>query len=238
MAIGTPTALFSTPGSSTTNNTTCTLVTNASAPSGSLVVAIATVRVASAATATFSDGSLTWTDFDANNGAATGGVSIGWALAPSGLASGTTITVTWGGNATRKGLTAYYVTGLDTSTPNDGAVSTANSGTSGNASVTGGTSTQNDEIFFFASKHNAAAGTVTGTPSAGYTELDDFIVGASTFLQQYSSYKIASATEAPAPSVTFSDTTTNWQAGVVGFKMAAAVGGATLITRTLLGVGV
>lgn len=237
MAIGTPTALFASPGTSTTNNTTCTLVTNASAPAGSLIVAIATVRVASAATATFSDGSLTWSDFDANNGAATGGVSIGWALAPSGLASSTTLTVTWGGSATRKGLTAYYVTGLDTSTPNDSAVNTANSGTSGNASVTGGTSTQADEIFFFASKHNAATSGVTGTPSAGYTELDDFIVGASTFLQQYASYKIASATEAPAPSVTYSDTTTNWQAGVVGFKMAAAVGGVTVKQLAALGVG-
>ena len=225
IAIGTPTALFSTPGSSTTNNTTCTLTTNASAPSGSLIVAIATGRVASALTATFSDGTLTWNTFDANNAAATGGASIGYALAPSGLASGATITVTWSASATRKGLTAYYVTGLDTSTPHDttSGVDKANSGATGNASATSTANTaQNDEIIFFFAKHNAATGSVTGSPSTGYTELDDFIVGASTFLQQYASYKIASAQETPSPSVTYTDTTTNWQAGVIAFKMAAA----------------
>lgn len=219
-AIGTPTARGS--GTSTTNNATVTATLTTGSPR--LVVAIAYSRSANTETCTFSGGSLTWTTALSAGIAANGGVHIGYAQDTPGTASGT-ITATLNLSSTRKALSLWEVTGLATTSPDDVPVHGTGSASTGNASATGAAATaQADEIIFFACKHNAATGTVTGTPSAGYTELDDFIVGTSTFLQAYASFKIASAVETPTPSVTYTDTTTNWQAVVVSFKGAAAAG--------------
>lgn len=223
MAIGTPTLLAS--GSSTTNNTTCTTSGSAgTAPSGCLIVVFSYHRNASALTATVADSaSLTWTNLDFQVGGA-GGCSLSYAQAPSGVSAGWTATTTWSASGTRKFTSAYYITGLASSSVEDTPFRpTGVSGSTGNSSITAAAaSAQADEIFICMTRHNAATGSVTGTADTNFTELDDTITGASTFLQSYSQYRIVSATSTPTVVSNFTDTTTNWATGLVAFKMAAA----------------
>lgn len=238
MPIGTPTLLDT--GESTTNNATCATAGSAgSAPSGCLIVCFNYCRVASALTETFSDSaSLTWTNRDFQIGGA-GGCSISYAQAPSGVSAGWVGTTTWSASSTRKYTTAYYVTGLDQS----GSVEdtpfrpTGVSGATGNSTITAAAaSAQADEIFFTIIRHNAANGTVTNTPASGWTQLDDHITGASTFLESVSEYRIPGAIETPTVASNFSDTTTNWAQGLVAFKMAAvtATPGHPILVPTLV----
>lgn len=226
MAIGTPTLLGS--GTSTTNNATCATTASAGAgTAGSLIVVLSYSRTTAQLTATVSDSSsLTWTNRDFAT-TAQGGCTLSYAEDPSGVAAGWVATTTWSASSTRKGTTAYVVTGLNQTLANveDMPFRPAGaSGTTGNSSITAAAaSAQNDEIFFNIVRHNAATGTVTGTPNSGWNELDDFIVGTTTFVQCYSQYRIASVTETPTVVATFTDTTTNWHAGLVAFKAAAAV---------------
>lgn len=192
---------------------------------------MAEARVASTITTTFSasGGGLSYTTcWDSSSASASNGTSaVGFALNPSGLSSGLTWTATFSASATRKNLSVYSVSGLASSTPEDTGLHTGTNnpkgGGSGNAVVTAdAATTQADEILFFCCKHSAATSGVTGTPSAGWTELEDLIVGASTFMQAYTAYRIISASETPSMTATFTDTTTNWLAGIAGFKGAAA----------------
>lgn len=227
MPIGTPTLLDT--GESTTNNTTCATAGSAgTAPAGCLIVTFNFSRVATAITETFSDSaSLTWTNLDFQVGGA-GGCSISYAQAPSGVSAGWVGTTTWSATSTRKYTTAYYVTGLASSSVEDVPFRpTGVSGATGNSTITAAAaSAQADEIWFTIIRHNAATGSVTNTPDTGWTELDDHITGTSTFLQSCSEYRIVSATGTPTVVSNFTDTTTNWAQGLVGFKMAAAAAGA------------
>lgn len=230
MAIGTP-ALVATATSTANSATVTTAASGSAVAAGSLLILLAEARVASTITTTFSasGGGLSYTTcFDASSASASNGTAaIGFALNPSGLSSGLTWTATFSASATRKNLSVYSVSGLATASPEDTGLHTVTNNpkgsNSGNAAVTADAATvQNDEILFFCCKHSAATSGVTGTPSGGWTELEDLIVGASTFMQAYTAYRIISASETPSITATFTDTTTNWLGGIAGFKGAAA----------------
>ncbi len=231
MAIGTPNDLFGgTPISSVTNNATVAGSTSVAGTAGSLIIAVATSRDGTPpTTCTFTDSvGLTWTTVVQTQVAGSGMVAIGWALDSSGIASGTTITATFDNSGTRKGLSAFSVTGLDTTTPVDSGVTANANASTGTPSVTAaGASAQADTLFVGVSRHNTSATTDSGTiGGTGWTEYADFTVGTSTILQHYVGYKIAAATETATFTFTPTVTSTNWQASIVGFK-AAASGGTT-----------
>lgn len=233
--IGTPAQVAV--GSSTSNNATVTTAASGGAvAAGSLIILLATARVASTITCTFSasGGGLSYTtELNGNASASNGVAAIGYALNPSGLSSGLTWTATFSASATRKRLTVYSVSGLAASSPADSTIHTGTNnpkGAGSGAVSIGGDATcaQADTIFFALVKHNTTAGTDSGTPGTGWTELDDIVIGSSTFMQHYSAYRIVSSAENPSWAPTLTVTSTNWNAGIAAFKMAAA-GGVTAI---------
>src|SRR5436190_10948868 len=141
MAIGTPVNLLATDPAGASDAVSSTTVVgtviNASS-AGSIIVAVATLRggTAGISSCTFTDSNaLTWTTISGNFVSTSGAVAIGWALDSTGISSGT-ITATFDVAGTRKGLSAHAVSGLDTSTPVDTAVTANASGTTGTPSVT------------------------------------------------------------------------------------------------------
>ena len=234
-AIGTPALVADSTGaaSETTNSTTCTTNNSAGAvAAGDLLVILATARVAATLTVssvTGSAGSLTYTtEIDCSSASASnGGAAIIYAPAPSGVASGANWTVTWSASATRKAVSVYSVSGLLSSGVADSPLWNAvtpgtnpASSTSNEVVTADAASAQADEIFFNVCKQSNSVSGVTGSPSAGWTELQDRIVGASTFMHHYAAYRIVSAVETPSITVTFTTTGTNWIGGIAGFKMA------------------
>jgi hypothetical protein len=246
-AIGTPALVADSTGnaSETTSSTTCTTGNSAGAiAAGDLVVILATARVAATltvASVTASAGGLTYTtEIDCGPvSASNGGAAVIYALNPSGVASGTNWTVTWSASATRKAVSVYSVRGLATTSPADSPLWNAvtpgtnpASSTSNEIVTADAASAQADEIFFNVCKQSNSVSGVTGSPSAGWTELQDRVVGASTFMHHYAAYRIVSAVETPTITVTFTTTGTNWIGGIAGFKMAAATAKGIPVNRS------
>jgi hypothetical protein len=173
MPIGTPTSL-GTPTSA--GSTTVNFTTSVTAPSDSLLIAIAFWGHSSDKTATMATTGLTWGTAGAPDHTNTHvfgytfRVGIFSAPAASGLASGATIALT--GSAPWDGalLAAYYVTGMDlTGTREDTSAGTGASGTAWN---TGSASTTNADDLVIGGSMIDGATSSTATGSA--TELNDW----------------------------------------------------------------
>lgn len=245
-AIGTPALVADSAGqaSETQNNATCTTGNSGGAvAAGDLLVILATARVSSTLTISSvsgSSGGLTYTtEIDCSSASANnGGAAIIYAQNPSGIASGTNWTVTWSASATRKAVSVYSVSGLATSNVADSPLWNAvtpgtnpATGTGNDTTTADAASAQANEIFFHVVKQSNSVSGVTGSSSAGWTELQDRIVGGSTFMHHYAAYRIVSASETPAITVTFTTTGTNWIGGIAGFKMAPPAAASSPIRR-------
>lgn len=183
---------------------TLAVVTNATVPSGAgayVLVIIMWWTAAQPAFTSVSGGGLTWTT-SANPVNGNMGMIIATAPAPSGLASGTSLTVTFAGNTVSNVLQVdcLYITGV-------GSVIGGSSGTAGSgATWTGGALSlnANDIIVGGGFEDGSAAGTAgtTATPDAGYTEASDWLSTLNT--EKYEVvYQVAGAGGSYTPGGTF-----------------------------------
>lgn len=215
MAIGTPTGL----GTNTaTAGTTVTLTTSATAPSGSLIILTygwGTAAGSPGTISTVSGGGLTWvTDVSqAFSGGADWGYAVISAQAPSGLASGTAITITISFSAFGHLVAGLYCTGLATSTPKD--ISDGQGQASATAwDTTATTTTVADTLVIGGS---VTDGTKTNTPSGGATELYDFQYATEAWAL-CTEYKILSATASTSLTGTWSGGAANCTSAFAAYK--------------------
>lgn len=216
--------------------TSLTVTTSATVPAGSRII-ILTGFYNTGVTASASGGSLTWV----NDGVTVGTADTGYhtallsADAPSGLASGTVLTVTYSGSAFARSISCFYLTGVATGA--SGYMDGATVGGSATAATTWATASL--------STTNATDALVAGgwqdlvltsdTPGASYTEIHDF-QDAGNGSTVTSEYRIVAATSSYTGSGTWlaSGTSTT----IMGaYKAASAGGGATVKKLAQLGVG-
>lgn len=212
--------------------TTIAVVTTATVAAGALIVASLGWWLASAATVTVAGGSLTWaTAVQGKNASGEQQAGIAYALAPSGLASGATITATYSAAVNGRQIGVSSFTGVDSGTPlgNTGAI---NAGNLVAAWATASVAISAGSVLVGVS-HLDPNGTSTIT--APSIEALDWTDGANTAATM--GYRIeasaASYTVAGAWSISSSRNAT------VGaeFKAAAAGGGTTVKKLAALGVG-
>lgn len=169
MAIGTPTSIGTNSSSSATTNVT----TTGAVPAGALVIMLIGVGLSSGtSTITASGGGLTWTTDHSQlfSGAIPWYYAIASAQAPSGLASGSTLTGSGTGTTIATLVAVAYCEGLETSGVKD--VSDGNGQGTGTTWDTTATSTTVADTLVIGGC--LVDGTKTNTPSGGATELNDF----------------------------------------------------------------
>lgn len=212
--------------------TTIAVATAATIAAGALVVVSLGWWLASAATVTVSGGALTWaTAVQGKNPSAEQQAAIAYALAPSGLASATTVTATYSAAVHGRQIGVSSFTGVDAVTPlgNTGAI------TAGNlvaAWATASVAISAGSVLIGVS-HLDPNGTSTITSPS--IEALDWTDGANTAATM--GYRI----EASAASYTVAGTwsTSSSRNATVGaeFKAAAGGGGTTAKQLAALGVG-
>jgi hypothetical protein len=149
--------------------TTMTLTTSGAAVPGARVFVLVSWSHSTRTLTSVSGGGLTWTvDRQQKAAGNDARVAIASAAAPSGLASGTTLTATFSGSVTHGLIAAASFTGIATSAPVDATASATGSGTAWSTSVT--TTNANDLVLGFSTIDANA----TSTPSASNTEVHDF----------------------------------------------------------------
>ena len=215
MAIGTPTNRGT--AQTDTSQSTLPVTTTGAIASGSKIILSAGWRTATTLSSV-AGGGLTWTiDTQRVNGAATQHCALISADAPSGLASGTVITLTFSGNTTAKSVSVEEVTGLaaqgscfDKTTGAD--IATGTSFSSGSTATTA----QADELLIGIIFYNAVEASTTWTGS--FTALQH-ISGPTR--STGNAYRIVSATGAYAATGTY-PTSSTANAIIGTYKMAAA----------------
>jgi hypothetical protein len=232
MAIGTPTSL-GTPVASAVTATTRTFTTSVAAPSNSLIVAVCTWGAGSAVAGTFSGGGLTWSTDQTNsfNFGFVFSIGIFSAPAPSGLASGSVLTLT-GAAGIDANISVCYVTGMDLSgTRKD--VSHGQGASTANWDSGAATTTNADDLLIGGSliDGSATATAMTSTPAAGETELFDWINSGDDWASTVA-YQIVSATGSQSISGTWA-ASANQVSGFVAYKAAAASGTQVSATRAI-----
>jgi hypothetical protein len=148
---------------------------------------------------------------------------------------GTTFTTTYvGGSPTRHQLAAFGVPGVEDATPDANHIGTANgTNTAPSATTAGSTPAAGDLAFGLWTHTGNGAQNETGTPTAGFTELQDgpFVGGVSPFLHQYWEYEILPSGGAVTSAPTFLSNVGGWLGGVFVFRPAGAPPLGTLYTR-------
>lgn len=131
MTIGTPVSIGSNQVKAA--GTTISLTTTAAVPAGALLCVL--VDTNASATATFSDGvnSFTVRSFDDT---ANVWASFGFKANAAALSSGSTITATLSASTTPKGITAFYIEGVDATAPFDESFDATATGSTTAISVT------------------------------------------------------------------------------------------------------
>jgi hypothetical protein len=208
--------LTSTPAhDNATSSSISTNTTSAAASNSKIIVVVGWWLNSADDISSVSGGGLTW-NVDVKTGTAASGdkLAIVSADAPSGLASGTTITANFasalsGGRA----IAAMSFTGVATGTSYDG---TNNTHVTATANWTGGslsTSNATDLIVGFGLADGAAGGD-TSTPSTNYSEVHDWNDNSASEAWE-SVYRIVSALGPHTPGGTFSAGATDvWGLGV------------------------
>jgi hypothetical protein len=141
-------------------------ITSVTIPAGALIVVVAS-EVTSASAGTCADGVNTPYAV-ATSGAMSGAAGFGtvFYFANAGAVSSGTITYTKQTSGRACSISAFYVTGVATSTPLDTAVTATSAVNSATPTVTGGTPTQSGNLTIGACAYsNAAAKTLTNTGS-------------------------------------------------------------------------
>jgi hypothetical protein len=203
VAIGTPTQRGT--AQLDTNQATLPVTTTGTIAAGSKIILAAGWRTATTLSSV-AGGSLTWTiDIQRVNGLAAQHAALIQADAPSGLASGSTITLTFSGNTTAKTVAVYEVTGL--------ATGAGSFDKSAGADIASGTS--------FSTGNTATKASTTWTSS--FTGLD---VVTSPTRSTASGYRIVSATGAYAATGTYPTAST--ADAIIGTYMMAAAAAADL----------
>jgi hypothetical protein len=218
VAIGTPTTL----GTNAVDAAVAPLTTTATVPSGALIVVCFGWGSGSAVTlSSVAGGSLTWSidHAQAYSGAIPWWFAVVSAQAPSGLASGTTITPTMSGAIFGQLAAGCYCTGLATSSPVD--VHSGNGQTQDPWDTGSATTTVADTLVIGGSFRN---GLNTNTPSGGATELHDFQLVAEDWAQ-CTEYKVLSATSSTSLAGTWTTAagTPDVVSAFVAYKAAAGV---------------
>lgn len=232
MAISFVQSLIASPTTQTTTAATLTMTTTAAASSGNTIIATAVCGRSTAPTAcTFSDGGgvLTWsTAIFAVRAASIVAVAIGWASAPSGFASSSTITSTWDQSTTRRAIDAYEFSGLDPVSPVDVTQSSSN-GSGTNVTGTTTATAQADSLAIGVWSMLETVAGVTGTPGTNsgsatggtVTEIMDVEIQSTTGVLAYAEYQILTATG--TVNLNFTPSTAGANIGAVAvFKGAAA----------------
>lgn len=207
--------------------TTITLTTtNAVAAGALIVVGMASVVRGGPVTLTFSGGSLTWTSVKQGGSASTDDIAgLGWALAPSGLAASTVITVT--GSPTNEfpstggHIGGMSFTGVTSGTPLD---TSAGASQSASASWAGGaiTPAASGELVVGLGWGNSVA--TTNTPGA-VAATQGWIKSANAHTLVFD-YDLSGASGSQTPSGTFGASQTLLR-GISGAFIPAAAGGVT-----------
>jgi len=224
VAIGTPVNVGSSTAS--TGGTTGSANTNATIAAGDhLIVCCSCGGTGSAGNvlSSVSGGSLTWTVCNTIARGTVQTVGIAIAHCPSGLASGTTITVTWSISVTAGLLqNMWSVSGLQTGNPYDTGNATANAST---ATPTSGTytTTKADELIIAArgaQDNTVDAGWTAGT---GFTKLPSGTLNQSTTRTLLAEYRIVNAIQT-AQAATLTQTAIQCAMAASTFKMASGGG--------------
>lgn len=196
-----------------------TLTTSAAAAAGSKI--ILAMGWYSGTLSSVSGGGLTWTILKSvANGNNTSAVIV--ADAPSGLASGTTITASLTGTPQATQMAAASFTGLATGTGTDGTASATDATAAWSSGSLASPTTNANDLLIGVSKQGTGSDN-TDTPGTGYTELYDFGdgTGDTTTLE----YQIVSATGTYAATGTWSGSGSD--ANILVTLKAAAGGGTT-----------
>jgi hypothetical protein len=208
------------------------ITTSAAAASGSIII-LSTGRFNASTTVTLSATSspaLTWT-VAKDSGAATRRAYIIYAVAASGLASGSTITVSASAGSTDIMAGASSFLGVDSVTPLSG---TGSSGTNSATTAWSATATTfTTGAMLFGVGFCDGSGT-SSTPAVGLTEAIDFNSAASPTESVTSAYKIAATTGDTISGTWLASTTSACCA--IGFAVAGG-GGTTVKNLAALGVG-
>jgi hypothetical protein len=207
-------------------NSTVAFTTNQTVASNGFIVLICTYwhNGTSATLSSVSGGGLSWTidvDVVSANGGGNPRVAIISAQAPSGLASGTTITGTFSAslNGSMAGLAGSSFTGVKTSSPVD--VTTARNDTTDQTWATASASIQAGSLLYGGAFNFSAQATSTPTQGTEATDFNNAVGGSAA-----SNYRI----ESSAGSYTLGG---SWTAGAnsvsVSVAYLAAAGGASSV---------
>jgi hypothetical protein len=179
MAIAVEHASIGTPVGQDPGNTQVQFTTNVAIAAGSFIVVFVGGFIASGATMTVAGGGLTWTTDKQGNPASPSAsfTGIASAQAPSGLASGTTITATYSGSAAARQIGGSSFTGVGTSSPVDTTSGPTGIGAAQQPWASASTSIQAGSLLVAC--NYAESGGTTSTASAGSTELLDWQSAAS-----------------------------------------------------------
>ncbi len=214
---------LATEATSTASSATIAMTTTNTVAAGHFIVGFVAQRLGgSFPLSSVSGGGLTWnvdlTEPGTSGQTTSSGVFS--AQAPSGLASGTTITATLSGStSSRKVMGCYEFSGVASSSPL--GVTTGNNGTTGNPAVTLSSAATAGDLVFAAYHHNVTGTTGTQTPFAGFANLGSAVAGASSWVEGYAQYLIDNTGTTDAAGYTPSvDTTTQWSACAVCYHQA------------------
>jgi hypothetical protein len=218
VAIGTPTDIGGATGSAV-NAATVALTTTVTVPANSLIVICSGAGNEGTGAPTCAGGSLTW-QLDADQAIANKTVIFS-AYAASGLASGTTITVTWAAAGTNpRTICGLYITGILSAAWKDVSATFTSGATAQAAWDTGttGTTAQASEIAIGAAR--AGVATTSSVTTGGAVELHDFQGGASTLT---TAYLVLSATGTARIQGNFALATGVTRGAIATYKAAADV---------------
>ena len=215
--------IFSGLVTSTTNNATLAGTTSVAVAAGDTIILAVGARLGTAGTITVADNSaspLTWVVDEHHTTSGNMDLHLVSAQAPSGLPSGTVITVTWSASHSRKAMIGWEVSGLVSSSAFDVGSNAEGNSSTADPGATAATA-QASEIAFMAACHQDDAAGDTCT-FASYTALRTGQVGSSGWLGLGLAYKVLSATGTQDESATFSGAAGTWCAVLGTYKATAS----------------
>lgn len=200
---------------SASSGSTKSLTTNAAVPAGAKII-LNVQSYRGTAISSISGGGLTWS-IDKQQAATSGDTGVRAHIcsadAPSGLASGTSITVTFSGIFDTCGIQGYYITGAATASPVDATGGAGTTGTTAAANVV--TTNAND---FLAESLYVIFVIGDITPAASITEVYD--VAHADGNKHFCGYRILSATGTYNVGGSWSGSNV-WAVAGVAYKAAA-----------------
>ncbi len=216
MAIGTPVSVGS--GTTATAGLSASFSTSSTISAGDHLILLCGAGAGGAVLSSVSGGSLTWAvkNTVARGTAASMGIAV--AHCPSGLASGTSLTITWSISSSRHLVGMYSVSGLASGDPFDAGNATSNAST---ATPTSGTftTTQADTIIMAVRSANDATVDAGWTAGTGYTKCPSGTLSQSTAQTLLMEYRILSSTQV-GTAATLTQTAIQCAMGASAFKMS------------------